>query len=58
MLRVTINDSGSLHFDGHMQFIANLVTRGGGVFTEGGTLFLHNGWEVGPTPPRRISSAS
>jgi autotransporter-associated beta strand protein len=46
--RVTINPSGALHCGGFLQFIANLLTRGGGVFTEGGTIYLHNNWKTEP----------
>jgi fibronectin-binding autotransporter adhesin len=45
-LRVTLNGSGSLHCGGFMQFIANLLTRGGSVFTEGGMLYLHGDWNA------------
>ncbi len=46
--RLTVNSAGALHCSGFDQTVPGITTRGGAVFTEGGTLGLQQGWKVEP----------
>ncbi len=48
MWRLTVNASGGFHCNGFDQTVPGITTRGGGVFTEGATLSLQQGWRVEP----------